>query len=514
VIAVAEARQAASDVGVRQANVIYPLQYLRAVAAFSVVLCHASYYVKDVRGDGRMWEIFDRAGGLGVALFFAISGYLMAHLARTTSPVKFLVHRLVRIYPIYWLCVLLVVLAGIPFGRFIWPDVSALLLIPGLTQSYVLGVEWTLPFELAFYVIVFLVMAAGLARKLPIIALVWIALIQVFLVFRPELQQGQFPGLFHLPLSAFSLPFAMGLIVPWVVQRRWVGSATPLLGLAFLVLSESMVSMSLGLFYGFSALGCTLLVAWAVRPQAGSREPNAPLAALGDWSYALYLCHAPIIIALCKVMPESVGTMQLWFAAVGLPIVAVVALGKVDIWLYRILRRRVDGSSHAFKRRLCIVFLSIVVSISAFTYYRSFQNAIAAQNIEPTGMRIAEAMAGNHTEANLKVAAEQAGLKLSAKLRGHFDGVYRQPKEIRVHGWAADTRGGDVDVLIFHCGQYLGLATRSDSRPDVAKSLGLQDQDTGFTTNLPVTADCGAVRVDGLVLGPDADFVVMSAELK
>lgn len=498
----------------KQSSVIYPLQYLRAIAAFSVVLCHASYYVKDIRGDGRMWEIFDRAGGLGVALFFAISGYLMASLAQNTPPIKFLVHRIVRIYPIYWLCVLLVVLAGIPFGKLVWPEIGALMLIPGLTQSYVLGVEWTLPFELMFYVIVFLVMAVGRVRQLPLVAVAWVVVIQVMLVLRPDLQQGQFPGLFHLPLSAFSLPFAMGLVVPWAINRGLVGAATPLMGLAFLVLSESMVSLSLGLFYGFSALGCTFLVAWAVRPQAAGAEANAPLLALGDWSYALYLCHVPIIIALCRALPESVGTMQLWFAAVGLPIVAAVALGKVDIWLYRILKRRVDASPHMAKRALCAVFLLTVVSVSAFTYYRTFRDARAALEIEPTGARIEAAMGGRSGVEDLRAAAQQAGLELSPDLRGNFDGVYRLPKEVRVHGWAADTRDGDVSVLIFQCGRYLGAAPRGGSRPDVAKSLGIREQDAGFTTNLPKAGECNSSRVDGVVLGSSARFTTMSADLK
>jgi exopolysaccharide production protein ExoZ len=204
-------------------TMIYPLQYLRAIAAFSVVLCHASYYVFQARGDGRMWEIFARAGTLGVFLFFAISGYLMAYLAENATGMRFLAHRLIRIYPIYWLCIFSVVVLSYLFGNTIRPDPLALMLVPGATRSYVLGVEWTLPFELTFYLIVFAMIAMGLRRRLPALAIVWVLLIELFLIVRPSLQQGQFPMLLHLPLSQYSLPFAVRY--PQAVDRAGDTSA-------------------------------------------------------------------------------------------------------------------------------------------------------------------------------------------------------------------------------------------------------------------------------------------------
>ncbi|WP_317060030.1 acyltransferase family protein [Xanthomonas hortorum] len=487
------------------------MQYLRAIAAFAVVLCHASYYVKDVRGDGRMWEIFDRAGGLGVGLFFAISGYLMAQLAQNNPPLKFLTHRIIRIYPIYWLSVLVVVVAGMPFGKFAWPDMTALLLVPGLTQSYVLGVEWTLPFELTFYVIVFLLILLGLGRKLPIVAVFWVFLIEVFLVVKPGLQQGQFPGLLHLPLSAFSLPFAMGMVVPWAVNRGLVGPATPLVAAAFLFFSESMAGISAGLFYGFSAIGCTLLVAWAVRHRQTEGEPIAALLALGDWSYALYLIHAPIIIALCKYLPLSVGTMQLWFAAVGLPLIAAVIFGKIDIGLYRIVKRKVDLAPRKFRVALCVIFLALLASISAFHYAQVFQNKIDAENVEPVALRVEALLSESKQGDGLLAAARRAGLSESIHLKGNFDGVYDQGKSVRVHGWAASLLPEDkVKVLIFHCGKYLGVAPNSENRPDVAQVLRIAERRSGFTSDLAKRGECSEHNVEGLILGQRSEFILIS----
>jgi len=326
----------------RASSTIYPLQYLRAIAAFSVVLCHASYYVKDIRGDGRMWEIFDRAGYLGVVLFFAISGYLMAQLAERATGLRFLAHRLIRIYPIYWACIFGVLLVEKIFKRPIWLDPTALLLIPGATRSYVLGVEWTLPFELTFYLIVFGIIVVGLRRAIPAIALAWIALIEVVFWLKPELQQGQFPPLLHLPFDLYSVPFAAGLLVPYILRKGVVGVSAPLIGIGLLIAYEAMKPVSLGLSAAFAGIGSMFLVAYAVHAGATTQSsaPNRPLVALGDWSYALYLCHVPIIIALCHVMPVSVPTMQLWFAAV--PIIACILIGKIDLAMYRALKFYID----------------------------------------------------------------------------------------------------------------------------------------------------------------------------
>jgi exopolysaccharide production protein ExoZ len=201
----------------------YRLQYLRAIAAISVVLCHASYYLMAARGDSWLWNIFARAGLFGVMLFFAISGYLMAQLAPGSTSLRFMAHRLIRIYPPYWLAVFVVVAAT---RGAIQPIAAALFLAPG-TTSYVLGVEWTLPFELTFYLIVCSIIALRAQSWLPWLGLGWISAILAGALLWPGLQQGQFPLLLNLPISTYCLPFAGGLIVPTALQRGWVRPATP-----------------------------------------------------------------------------------------------------------------------------------------------------------------------------------------------------------------------------------------------------------------------------------------------
>ena len=67
------------------------------MAALAVALFHARGWLP---GAGA-WPIDERFSMLGVAVFFAISGMLMAEIVPRTDPWRFLSHRVVRIYPLY-----------------------------------------------------------------------------------------------------------------------------------------------------------------------------------------------------------------------------------------------------------------------------------------------------------------------------------------------------------------------------------------------------------------------------
>ncbi len=492
---------------------LYPLQYLRAFAAFSVVLCHASFYVMQARGEGAMWQLFARAGGFGVILFFAISGFLMAELATNTPPLKFLAHRLIRIYPIYWLCVLSVVAFSHLGSSPIHPDLLSLLLVPGGTRAYVLGVEWTLPFELTFYLIVFAVIAMKLQRRLPLIALAWVALIEIFVWARPELQQGQFPQLLNLPLSQFSFAFAAGLLVPSMVRRGLVGPATPLLGVAMIACNEALIPVSPMLSSILMGLGCVLLVASAVNAgKSGTATPRYFLAALGDWSYALYLVHVPVIRALCALLPASVPTMTLWVAAISVPIPVAVLFGKIDLRMYKILKARVDRSGLRVRLALAVVFLLAVATVSAVSYAHIWRTRAATADVASLASKIETGVNGDI--ARLPVAAAAAKLQVDESLKGYFDEASLGAEGLRVQGWAADSVAAQrrVRVLIFYCGRYAGVATQQEGRADVAAMLHADNVDLGFNRVVPLPVRCDDRTVYGLMLGSDSRYAIIKAE--
>ena len=77
---------------------IVTVQALRAVAALAVLIRHAGFYEYQVLAAG-------------VDLFFVISGFVMVvscwpEFGKQCAPRRFIVRRLLRIVPLYWLATL------------------------------------------------------------------------------------------------------------------------------------------------------------------------------------------------------------------------------------------------------------------------------------------------------------------------------------------------------------------------------------------------------------------------
>ena len=322
----------------------YRLQYLRAAAALLVVFWHASYHLWAIRGDNSLLSKTPAiSGALGVTLFFVISGYLMATLAVRNTASQFMLHRVIRIYPIYWLVVFTFFCINTLLGFGFTFDSLALALMPGNGRAYPLGVEWTLPFELSFYLVVFLVILVRATRYLPVIAILWAALIIVLLQVAPDLQQGQFPRLSHLLVSEWTLPFTLGLLIPVAVQRGIVTSYLWVFGLVLVALTFMVPASTI---YAIP-VACVCFVHWAVIPrpkETDRRNEIKPLTRLGDWSYALYLCHVPILLWMFRLAPASWSGLLLWSASIVLSLIAAAGFGSIDLAMYRRLKAWVDKS--------------------------------------------------------------------------------------------------------------------------------------------------------------------------
>ncbi|MEU4213414.1 acyltransferase [Streptomyces sp. NPDC026206] len=163
---------------------LYVLDGFRLLAAVMVVAFH---YTALRGGWGRPahevfphLEIVTRYGWTGVEVFFLISGFVicMSTWGRTLG--DFVVSRACRIYPAYWVAVLLT--AGVVA---LWPQVRSVknwdavltnltMLQQGMGVWDVDGVYWTLFAELKFYVLFAIVVASGVTyRKCVLFCGVW-----------------------------------------------------------------------------------------------------------------------------------------------------------------------------------------------------------------------------------------------------------------------------------------------------------------------------------------------------
>jgi exopolysaccharide production protein ExoZ len=142
------------------------IQALRAIAANMVVASHIiGLHERFYPQFGKWHDLSLNLAIWGVGCFFAISGFVLTRAAMREDWLQFLMRRLLRIYPIYWIYLLItaafiVLWQGehIDFSRF----VASTLLIPGAPQ--IVSVAWSLVFEVYFYgvIVVFLFLGANL----------------------------------------------------------------------------------------------------------------------------------------------------------------------------------------------------------------------------------------------------------------------------------------------------------------------------------------------------------------
>lgn len=168
------------------------LDALRGIAAFSVSVHHLlSYglgsnitpvhitpYVKFLVTD------FVNFGLFGVVLFFMISGFIIPISLRQGSTLKrFFVSRVFRLYPAYWIALVLIILTSLVFTGFSGVKYSAPQVFANLTMTpkffgytEMSGVFWTLFVEILFYLGCAFLFYFGLLEKSSVIGFLAIAL--------------------------------------------------------------------------------------------------------------------------------------------------------------------------------------------------------------------------------------------------------------------------------------------------------------------------------------------------
>ena len=454
-----------------QPDRIASIQYLRAAAAFCVLIFHASYYLDAVGLDDRFRAAFGRGfSDFGVYTFFAVSGFLMGVQVekRSVAAPAFLLHRVVRIFPLFWaiaiaaICLRLLVKTGVEW------DPLTFLLAPIGERIYPIGVEWTLVFEVSFYLYTAAIIALGGARFLPLIGCSWLAAILTVSLIFPELQEGRFPHLLRLPLSEYDSAFAAGLLIPWSIRRGYVGHSFLATGLALFAGGQFSDAAAFGI--ACSGVGCAMIVAWATTLSNHPRSLSRVFHSLGDWSYATYLVHVPVILAVYRFASTAAPSPLVWLAAIGITLVASALIGPFDVTLYSRLKRAVDRQSPRKRIIFCVGFLALTLAVVWTVSAEGLAKSKAVELVAGLG----EDALSLHV-AELDQMMPRHGYANSLRIEGKIDAIRNKGQELRISGWAADLE--DVltrpIVLAIHDNQILVATTPALFRSDALAWLGL-----------------------------------------
>jgi len=286
------------------------IQALRGLAALLVVVTH-TYSMELKYSPDQLLGKWSYYGGTGVDLFFVISGFIMVHVTRNTArgPAgagHFLLRRISRIYPLYWLVSAALLAVYLYRPEFVFSGIDR---NPNLIKSFLLwpdfrppllAIGWTLTFELMFYL--FFAFALLLPKKrLGVFLTVWSIGIVVTQI--PDLRSYLAPGpVVGLLTSAMSLEFIAGAALALWLQKLTVsraqsltlitlGALTGILGAAVLSYYEEWILDSFPLRAAIFGGPAAMMVFGLAANDLAERPVSKSLQALGDWSYAIYLTH-------------------------------------------------------------------------------------------------------------------------------------------------------------------------------------------------------------------------------
>lgn len=266
------------------------VQYLRGIAAMLVVLHHLYFESTQL-------------GPFGVKIFFVISGFVMWHTTAAVdiSTTVFWRRRLVRIVPLYWifLFILVVIVLSAPQylkSTVITPEtvVKSVLFIPHYNAGQkliapILIPGWSLNYEMFFYFIfgIALFVKSHALRATMIGVLLW-SLVLLGVSLNPE----------DAAAATYTNPdlllFLDGIILAIIYRTYNIDGVVCGLILIFIgVLSLCIrVSGDVSLFENFIGLSPTLIVTGtlALEPTL-RRAPSLLLHTIGNASYSIYLSH-------------------------------------------------------------------------------------------------------------------------------------------------------------------------------------------------------------------------------
>lgn len=288
------------------------IQWLRALAATEVMVWHSDLVAKGFSAFSIQTSAYRPLGGIGVEVFFVVSGFLMSFISQSIpGPKPFLIGRIRRIFPLYWAFTLLVIgvylvnpdwhLGG--FSLSAGSIAKSLLLWP--QQGYpILTVGWTLEYEIVFYLIVVAFIATAMSRTTRARAhfSVFLALLGLLGVCLPDGLRAS-PVLTHI-LTPYMFAFGFGWLLHSAPNAGLRAAGPALLvftGLAVtgLAIAENHDAVVLPRSLAAGGFVAAML---ALRPLlARTGTVNRIIASIGEASYSIYLCHWFVLSALGKV---------------------------------------------------------------------------------------------------------------------------------------------------------------------------------------------------------------------
>lgn len=308
-------------------NYNYTIDLIRFVAACAVGLYH---FNERFSGTDTFYTNVVKYGGLGVPVFFVISGYcILLSAVNSKNSTDFFIRRIFRIFPAFWFSlgvVLFVVLLQVFFlgqnSVAVLPKTPidilktvALLTKPFGETPVINWVYWSLTVELFFYIVVY--MGLVLTRNM----LLFVLIITILSLVLP-----------HQSLMLFWIPhwfcFSLGSAIFFFRSRK-----NPAL-IATLVFANLVglykYHYILKLPYIITAFIAVLVVFVSFNYQ----QKESKLTKFGELSYAVYLLHVPIGVYIFGYFKPNI-VLQSSFYNFGLDLISLIIVCGCSYLVYK-----------------------------------------------------------------------------------------------------------------------------------------------------------------------------------
>ena len=284
------------------------IQVFRGFAALAVVLCHLSGSTEDYFNTSYLGGFF-LTGYIGVDFFFVLSGFIITYVhfkdvENGTNKVSFLKKRFIRIYPFYWIiATVYLILLILAKGKTTHLDhtlsfyavndwlfvIGSYLLIP-MNTNPLIGVTWSLTYELLFYAVFFICILIGV-QKSRYLVIIWAVLIFSRLALLPFYE---IPDI--LIFNERIIQFLSGCLVAYLILKSYFVNRILWIVLFIFGLLLLYIAYPDSLKHPFGILVLALVMGLIVYKivivdiQKDNKYPDL-LLLLGEASYSIYLSH-------------------------------------------------------------------------------------------------------------------------------------------------------------------------------------------------------------------------------
>jgi exopolysaccharide production protein ExoZ len=321
---------------------LHNLQVLRGLAAIMVCALHSKQLV-EISGEDKIYSGF--MGGIGVPLFFIISGFIMVFTTQNLSPNRlsnskeFILKRLIRIIPLFYFSVIgIIFIYRHIFIQFFTTDLHLLLktifFIPLFITDVGPGyggwffyVSWSLNYEMFFYVLFAISLLFNKNRYTFIFIVFFILcfcipfILKGYISFYPTINYRYSWKYLNFFTNPILLLFVLGVIFGLIVEK--VRISTVVIKILIAVSAVAFFAYFFKLIPQFplsDLLFCGFLVFTFLLYDFHTADNSLPkpIVYLGDISYSIYLTH-PLVFYYLPLILKKLGYQKVltsWFIVI------------------------------------------------------------------------------------------------------------------------------------------------------------------------------------------------------